>query len=124
VIITKAEFLEREEFYANEIKAGKIFVYPTDTIYGIGCDATNAAAVNRIREIKHRNSKPYSIIVPSKEWVKENCIVPEFEKEHLNGLPGKFTLIFKMKNEIRVARKELVGNFDTIGARIPDNWFA
>ena len=33
----------------DEIKAGKIFVYPTDTIYGLGCDATNTESVKKIR---------------------------------------------------------------------------
>ena len=39
----------------NKIKQGKIFIYPTDTIYGIGCDATNQEAVNKIKNIKSRD---------------------------------------------------------------------
>jgi len=38
----------------KEILAGKIFIYPTDTIYGIGCDALNKDSVNKIREIKKK----------------------------------------------------------------------
>ena len=36
----------------KDIKQGKIFIYPTDTVYGIGCDATNQEAVNKIKTIK------------------------------------------------------------------------
>jgi L-threonylcarbamoyladenylate synthase len=123
-VITKKEFLEKEEFYIGEIKKGKIFVYPTDTIYGIGCDASNAKSVKKIREIKKRDSKPFSLIVPGKEWIIDNCFVPEKFSGELEKLPGKYTLILKLKDDMEVAKKELVGDFDTIGVRIPGNWFA
>ena len=38
--------------FIEDIKHGAIFIYPTDTIYGIGCDATNSESVKRIRELK------------------------------------------------------------------------
>ncbi|MFH1802431.1 MAG: L-threonylcarbamoyladenylate synthase [archaeon] len=124
MMITKEEFLEKEEFYAGEINAGKVFVYPTDTIYGIGCNATNAKAVVKIREIKQKDEKPFSVIVPSKDWILENCVVSDFGREYLDKLPGKFTLILKLKKNVNIAKKELVGEVDTIGVRMPDNWFA
>lgn len=123
-IIKKEEFLEKENFYLNEVKNGRIFIYPTDTIYGIGCDATNAKAVGKVREIKQRDEKPFSIIVPGKKWIAENCVVGEGSREHLDKLPGKFTLIFKLKDNVAIAKNELIGESDTIGVRIPDNWFA
>ena len=47
----------------KRILVGKIFIYPTDTIYGLGCNATNKKSVNKIKKIKARDqSKPLSVI--------------------------------------------------------------
>ena len=55
------------------IQAGGIIIYPTDTVYGLGCDATNKNSVKKIKEIKFRDKdKPLSIIAPSIEWIKKN----------------------------------------------------
>jgi L-threonylcarbamoyladenylate synthase len=124
MIITKKHFLEKEDFYFEEIKKGKIFIYPTDTIYGIGCDATNAGAIQKIRRIKQRDEKPFSIIVPGKEWILKNCVVKREFEDYLKKLPGKFTLILELNGNAKIAKKELVGEFETIGIRIPDSWFA
>ncbi len=123
-ILTKDEFLKKEEFFLSEMSNGKIFVYPTDTIYGLGCDATDESPIKRIREIKMRDAKPFSVIAPSKEWIKENCVISIFTEKWLEKLPGRYTLILKLKNFKCIARKSLVGEIFTIGARIPDNWFA
>jgi L-threonylcarbamoyladenylate synthase len=51
---------------------GKIILYPTDTIWGIGCDATNEGAIQRIFDIKNREaSKPLIILANSIEMIKE-----------------------------------------------------
>jgi len=43
-----------------------LFIYPTDTLYGLGCDGTNKKAVEKIKEIKKRDKdKPLSIIAPN-----------------------------------------------------------
>src|SRR5271157_1357136 len=101
----------------KEILAGKIFIYPTDTIYGIGCDAYNKKSVEKIREIKKRDQKPFSIIAPSIEWIKENCIVNIDLKKYL---PGAYTLILKKKEKDFLS---YVSEVETIGIRIPDNSF-
>lgn len=123
-IITKEQFLAREDFYLGEIKKGKIFIYPTDTIYGIGCDATNGGAIKKIREIKQRDARPFSVIVPSKNWIMKNCEVHEKFIGELGKLPGKFTLILSLKNKKVLAQKELVGEMNTLGVRMPLHWFA
>jgi len=121
-IITKTEFLDEKNFLIDEMKKGKILIYPTDTIYGIGCDATSYKAVSKIREIKRREEKPFSIIAPSKEWIRETCFISERHEEWLQKLPGHYTLILKLKNKGAVS-SNVNNSQDTIGIRIPDNWF-
>lgn len=122
--ITKKEMFENLDFYLDEIKAGKIFVYPTDTIYGIGCDAMNVEAIMKIRDIKARDDKPMSVIVPSIDWINENCSVADEFKDELNVLPGKYTFILKLENNEAIAKVELIGELDGLGCRMPDNWFS
>lgn len=119
--ITKQELLENKDFYIKEILDGKIFIYPTDTIYGIGCNAKNANSITKIREIKQRDEKPMSVIIPSKNWAYENCEIPD--KKELEKLPGPYTFIAKLKKEENIAKKELIGDLEGLGIRIPDNWF-
>jgi len=70
--ITLQTFLEHIDFFIAEAKAGKIFVYPTDTIYGIGCIYT-LENVEKIYAIKKRDEKKmFSIIAPSFDWISEN----------------------------------------------------
>jgi len=102
----------------KEIKAGKIFIYPTDTIYGIGCDATNKTAVNKIKKLKKREkNKPLSIIAPSKTWIKQNLIIDTNLSKYL---PGPYTIILKKKNKRFLSQ---VSATDSLGVRIPDNKF-
>ena len=118
-IISKEEFLEDLKFYLGEIKKGKVFVYPTDTVYGIGCSINFRESVLRIKEAKKRDNKPFSVAVPSLDWIRENC---ELESDKfLDKLPGKYTLICKLKNKERF--KHVNFGLETLGVRIPDNWF-
>jgi L-threonylcarbamoyladenylate synthase len=101
--------------FVEDIKHGAVFIYPTDTIYGLGCDATNLESVKKIRDIKGKDVKPMSVIAPSVKWIKENCIVEdELIKKYL---PGPFTLLLKKKNPEFM--KEISNN-DCLGVRIPD----
>jgi tRNA threonylcarbamoyl adenosine modification protein (Sua5/YciO/YrdC/YwlC family) len=97
------------------LQSGGTIIYPTDTIYGIGCSAHNAKAVEKIRFLKKRESKPFSIWAPSVEWVRKNCDV---EEKYLHMLPGPVTLIVKLKNAVANNVCD-----DTIGVRIPDHPF-
>jgi len=102
-----------------------IFVYPTDTIYGIGCNALDEKLVNRVRRLKNSN-QPFSVIVPNKEWIYENCVVTEEAEEWIRKLPGPYTLLLKLKNRNAVAKN--VHNYDMsgdviVGVRMPNHWF-
>jgi len=59
-------------FLVDGILNGDIFLFPTDTIWGIGCDATNPTAVQRIYNLKRRvPDKPYVLLVSSIEMIKD-----------------------------------------------------
>ncbi len=100
-----------------EFIKNKIVIYPTDTIYGIGCYALNSKLVRRIREIKLREQKPFSVIA-DKNWIRENCELNHLVERYLKKFPGKYTIIFKLKNKTSISHE--VNNWkDTIGVRIP-----
>lgn len=121
-IISEKQILDEKEKFIELIREGKIFIYPTDTIYGIGCNALISESVSKIREMKKRDSKPFSVIAPSKEWIRENCFVNSDIEKWLNKLPGPYTLILKTKNKNCVA-KEVNLDAETLGVRIPKHWF-
>jgi len=101
----------------EQILKGKLFIYPTDTLYGIGCDATNMNSVNKIKEIKSRDkNKPLSIIAPSINWIKQNCIINK-GLDINKYLPGPYTIILKKKNPDFLF---WVSSSDTLGIRIPN----
>jgi len=122
-ILSKEEFLKRKKEMLVEIMAGKIFVYPTDTIYGIGCNALIGESVRRIREIKQRDEKPFSVIAPSKDWIRKKCFVDEKVEKWLGKLPGAYTLILELRENGAVSEEVCVG-WEGLGVRLPDNWFA
>ncbi len=98
------------------IKEG-IVVYPTDTIYGIGCNALDSELVSRIRELKKRDEKPFSVIAPSKKWIFDNFVV--YNKNHIKE--GPFTFILKMKK--KVVCSEVNNGMKTVGVRLPNHPF-
>lgn len=95
----------------------KIFIYPTDTVYGIGCNAEDEKKVKKIRRIKKRDKKPFSVIAPSINWIKKNCKVNFEIKKYL---PGPYTLILKKKNPEFLRH---ISKTEYIGVRIPDHPF-
>jgi L-threonylcarbamoyladenylate synthase len=102
--------------FVGDIKHGAIFIYPTDTIYGLGCDATNEESVQLIKDLKYRDKdKPMSVIAPSVDWIKEHCVVEDDMIEKY--LPGPYTLILKKKDPSFLKQ---VSSTETLGVRIPD----
>lgn len=121
-VITFEEFRLNKEKYFSKIEKGELFIHPTDTIYGIGCDATNSDAIKKLRDVKKRPKSPFSIIAPSKEWIIENCEVTPEAMQWVEKLPGPYTLILKLKNNNAVSSETNNGK-DTIGVRMPNHWF-
>jgi len=101
------------------IKQGKIFIYPTDTIYGLGCNALNKKSVEKIKNLKKRDkNKPLSIIAPSKSWIHKHTTA---DKKLVDKyLPGKYTLILKKKDKKFL---NYISSTEYLGIRIPDNDF-
>lgn len=119
MIISKQEFLDKKHEFFEKIKQGSVFIYPTDTIYGIGCNALDNNAVSKIRQIKKRDNKPFSVIAPDKKWIIDNCIIKEKE---LNIIPGHYTFVLKTKNNI--VSSKVNPETDLLGIRIPKHWFS
>ncbi len=120
-ILTPTKF-QSDKQYLKKIKDGSIFINPTDTIYGLSCNALDKKAVQKLRDLKQRYDNPFSIWAPSKQWIKENCIVEKNAQEWLQKLPGPYTLILKLKNR---NIPEIVNcGLPNIGVRIPDHWFS
>jgi len=122
-IIIKEEFGLQKDAIVEEIGEGAIFIHPTDTIYGIGGSALLNDIAKEIRNIKKSYKQPFSVIAPSKQWIRENCIVPKEAVEWLVKLPGPYTLIFKRKKQNCVAEQVAPG-LNTLGVRIPKHWFS
>lgn len=106
---------------AVALKNGHLVAFPTETVYGLGGDATSADAVNKIYRVKNRPSRNPLIVHVSSvrqihNWVVE---IPDYAmKLALAFCPGPLTLILK-GNEI--AREFLTGGQSSIGIRVPSN---
>ena len=61
------------------------------------------------------------MIVPSKQWIKDNCEVPAKAKEWLDKLPGPYTLILKLKNKKAVC-SQVNNDEENVGIRMPNHW--
>lgn len=99
------------------LNKGKLIVYPTDTIYGLGADGTSEHAVKKTFEVKKRPlDMPISVLVSDFEMLEKYAEVNEEQMKILKEkLPGPYTFILKAKIKLPVSK-------DTIGFRIPDHW--
>ena len=113
--------VENIDIIIDEIKSGNPVIIPTDTIYGIACDALNKKAVNKIYKIKKRdNNKPLTLnLNKKKDITKYAYITNKLEKEIIKKLmPGAITLLLKKKEYV----VDLISkNSEYIGVRIPNN---
>lgn len=102
------------------VKAGGVIIYPTDTVYGIGCNPLNDEAVERVHEIKRRSGKPFPILVDGIESARRLGIFDEYSLELAYKFwPGPLTIIVKASEELRGSSALLGG--DTVGLRIPSS---
>lgn len=121
-VLTKHELKFRKREIIEKIKKGAVFIHPTDTIYGLGCNATNEKAVKKIRKLKDRYTNPFSVWAPSKKWIKQNLQETSALNKWLKELPGPYTLITKASTTNTLAPNVNPQN-KTLGVRMPDHWF-
>ncbi|OGF35050.1 threonylcarbamoyl-AMP synthase [Candidatus Falkowbacteria bacterium RIFOXYC2_FULL_48_21] len=101
------------------LKNGGGIVYPTDTIYGFGCDIFNKNAVDRIYKIKQKKATGFSFICPDLNEIAKYALVSDYAYKLLKRLlPGAYTFIFKAT---KMVPKDLIPNKKTVAIRIPDN---
>ena len=109
---------------AQALKDGSLVVFPTETVYGLGADATNELAVARIYEVKGRPSDhPLIVHIADlkylEQWISE---IPEYAIDLARAFwPGPMTLILKRSV---LAKDFITGYQETVGIRIPDNSLA
>ncbi|MEM7108548.1 MAG: L-threonylcarbamoyladenylate synthase [Bacteroidota bacterium] len=110
------------EHIVQVLKSGGIIIYPTDTIYGLGCDLFNRKAVDKVCRIKGIKPKNFNLsficsdISEIAEYVKriDNSTFKVLKKT----LPGPFTFILQSSSRVP---KILNTNKKTVGVRIPKN---
>ena len=102
------------------IENGGVIIFPTDTVYGIGCNPYNVNAVKKIYEIKSREKiKSLPVLASSIEIVKQISIIDEFTEKIIKKYwPGPLTLILKLKDK---NLKESLNLEDKIAVRIPNS---
>ena len=110
--------MEEEIKNAVEVlKKGGVIVYPTDTIWGIGCDATNAKAINKIHKIKRRVEEKTMIVLVSKMETINNYVseVPETAFDLIETWSKPLTIVY---NGAKNLAKNLVRDNDTVAIRV------
>lgn len=102
------------------LRSGKIVVYPTDTIYGLGCDALQPKTIKKINILKGRDSQPLSIICSDLKNISQYAVVSNLAYRILNKyLPGAFTFILTATKAVPRLLQD--PKRKTIGIRVPDN---
>ena len=102
----------------SALKKGKIIVYPTDTVWGIGCNPFDQESVNNLFKIKGKKENGVSILVNNVNLISEYCITNKTQKDIIEKLfPGPVTAILKSKVEFA---KGVTRN-GNIAIRIPKN---
>ncbi|HOB23455.1 MAG TPA: L-threonylcarbamoyladenylate synthase [Kaistella sp.] len=103
------------------LKSGGTILYPTDTIWGIGCDATNIDAIEKIFEIKKREkTKSMIILVESEKRLQDLVDVPEMAWEIMDLSEKPVTIIYDHPKGLP---KELLAEDGSIGIRLVKNDF-
>jgi L-threonylcarbamoyladenylate synthase len=112
---TKTNFMKASQI----VRRGGLVVYPTETVYGLGCDPLNVQAVKRILEVKGDRNKPLPVLAASiVDAEKVAFLSPNGKKLAAKFWPGPLTMVFPKKQ----AFPDVVTfGLDSVGLRIPDN---
>jgi tRNA threonylcarbamoyl adenosine modification protein (Sua5/YciO/YrdC/YwlC family) len=102
------------------LEAGQVIAYPTDTVYGLGCDLANKKAIELLYEVKRMpREQPLAFVVPDLSEVARYAVVQDFHYRFIKHLiPGPFTFILEATREVP---KLVMMKRKTIGIRVPDH---
>jgi tRNA threonylcarbamoyl adenosine modification protein (Sua5/YciO/YrdC/YwlC family) len=105
---------------ADILRDGGIIIYPTDTVYGLGCDLSNKKGIEKIYELKKRNRKhPLSFVCSDLKHISEYAKVTDYAYKTMKRLlPGAYTFILEAS---RLVPKIILPKKTTTGIRVPDN---
>lgn len=111
--------LRKIEQIVQTLQRGGVIAYPTDTIYGIGCDITNKKAIERVYQIKQRpKNKPFSFICSDLKNISQYAKVSNYAYKTMRRLlPGPYTFILEGSNQVP---KMMLTKRKTAGIRVPD----
>lgn len=111
--------ISAEALGVTYLKHGSVIAVPTDTVYGLACDATNKKAINNLYCIKCRNeNKPLAICLSEVSDVKNWAYVDHLPENILNSLlPGPITIILRCTNSTLDCSLAIKGK---VGIRIPN----
>lgn len=100
------------------LKEGGVIIYPTDTVYGIGCDIFNKKALERVFAIKQDSgTKLFSFVIPNLKDIARYAKVSDYAYKSMRHLlPGPYTFILPAAREVP---KKLWSKRQTVGIRIP-----
>jgi L-threonylcarbamoyladenylate synthase len=113
--------LDKEIESAKKLLLGKLVAFPTETVYGLGVDAENKGAINRLYSVKGRpNNHPVIVHIAEQQlveyWAKE---IPDYAKSLMKEFwPGPMTLILSRTHH---AADWITGGQDAVGLRIPSH---
>lgn len=104
------------------LSAGGLILYPTDTVWGIGCDATNAEAVKKVYQLKQRDdSKALIALIDSADHLDHYVIdVPAIALELIDVAVKPLTIIYEGAYNLAT---NMLGAEDSVGIRIPNDEF-
>ncbi len=102
------------------LRDGGVIIYPTDTVYGLGCSLSNKRGIERIYEIKRRSKKrPLSFVCSDLKHISQYALVTDYAYKTMKRfLPGPYTFILEAS---RLVPKIILPKRPTTGIRVPDN---
>jgi len=105
---------------AEILDGGGLVIYPTDTVYGLGCDLFNKKGIDRIYEIKrNKKNKPLSFVCADLKEISRYARLSDFAYKTMKRcLPGPYTFILEAT---RLVPKAILPKRLTTGIRVPDN---
>ncbi|MCA9644340.1 MAG: threonylcarbamoyl-AMP synthase [Myxococcales bacterium] len=104
----------------DALESGKVIGYPTDTVYGLGCDLFNKKAIDRLHQIKMMpKDKRLAFVCPDLSEAAKYVVLDDYAYRILKKyLPGPYCFILEATREVP---KIVQTNRKTVGVRIPDN---